>query len=459
MNAIIAVTGLGVLAMIGEMFRFRKILPVAILLGIAGAFVVNLLEWNSFIRYFNDMLYMDNFAIAFSAVLTAITGLWFLISGSHYKSSLVIADHYAIILFALVGGMIMVSFADLSMLFIGIEILSIAFYILASSNKAELRSNEAGFKYFIMGSFATGFLLFGIALIYGASGTFNLQNLSLYVSARGGDFPAIFYAGVLFVLVGMTFKVSAVPFHFWTPDVYEGAPTLITALMATLVKTAAFAALYRLFITCFAPVSDIWTQVIWVLAAASMLLGNILAVSQTSLKRMLAYSSIAHAGYMLLAVISVNAMSAPALLLYAIAYSVGSIMSFAILHLVSSQTGDESIHGLRGFAKTHPFQAGVLIITMLSLAGIPPLSGFFAKYYLFYAALQSGFTGLVLLAVVSSLIGVYYYLKVVITLFQQPEHQSKSINFSTGQTLFLALTALLTLLFGLAPDLIITLLN
>jgi NADH-quinone oxidoreductase subunit N len=264
---------------------------------------------------------------------------------------------------------------------------------------------------------------------------------------------------VLLVMVGLTFKISAVPFHFWAPDVYEGSPTLITALMATLVKTAAFAALYRLFSTCFTPVTEIWTNVLWVISAATMLTGNILAVSQSSLKRMLAYSSISHAGYMLLAVISINGYSASALLMYTAAYSVASITSFALLHQISTQTGDESIEGMRGFARTNPVQAFILIITMLSMAGIPPLAGFFAKYYIFYAALQSGYIGLVLLAIISSLIGVYYYLHVVITIFQQPKHKPEPIAFNTGQAFLLVLTGLLTILLGVVPNLITSLLQ
>ncbi len=459
MNAILTVTGLGVLAMIAEILRFKKALPYLVIAGIAATIGFSMLDWNTFVRYYSDMLYMDNFAVTFSCLITVVSLLWFFVSGDYFKSDATRTDHYAIILFALVGGMIMVSYADLSMLFIGLEILSISFYVLAASNKTELRSNEAGFKYFIMGAFATGFLLFGITLVYGASGTFNLQKLAAYTTAQAGQLPGIYYAGILLILVGLTFKVSAVPFHFWAPDVYEGAPTLITALMATLVKTAAFAALYRLFSTCFTPVSDFWSGVIWIMAAASMLTGNILAVAQTSLKRLLAYSSIAHAGYMLLALVAINDLSAAAILLYAAAYSIASISSFAILEIVSTQTGDESIAGMKGFTKAHPLQAFILVITMLSLAGIPPLAGFFAKYYIFFAAIQAGYIGLVIIAVLSSLIGVYYYLRVIITIFQSPASQKPPVTFLPGQTVLLVLTGLLTLLIGLAPGLLTSLLG
>jgi len=459
MNALITITGLGALAMLAEIFNFKKILPGLMLAGIVLALGVTVADWNTFLRYYNDMMYMDNYAIVFSALLIAITLLWLFISGNYFRSEPTRAEHYAIIMFALAGGIIMVSYADLSMLFLGLEILSISFYVLAGSNKTDLRSNEAGFKYFIMGAFATGFLLFGIALLYGAAGTFNLQKLAEYVMANTGAMPVFFYAGLLLVLVGLAFKVSAVPFHSWAPDVYEGSPTLITALMATLVKTAAFAAFYRLFSTCFIPISDFWINIIWVMAALSMLTGNIMAVSQTSFKRLLAYSSIAHAGYMMLAVIAVNELSAPSLFLYLAAYSVASISAFAILYQVSLQTGDQSIDGMKGFAKDHPVQAFVLVVTMLSMAGIPPMAGFFAKYYLFYAALQAGYTGLVLVAVLSSLIGVYYYLRIIFTIYQKTEDAPRMVEFSFGQTLLLAVTAVLTLLFGVKPDLLTSLLS
>lgn len=459
MNTIITVSGLGVLVMIVEIFRLKKILPFIVIPGIIAAMAINLMDWNFNTRYFNDMIFSDNYAIAFSGVLLGIALLWFFMSVGYFKNLTSQADQYAIVLFSLAGALIMVSYADLSMLFIGLEILSISFYILASSTKTDLRSNEAGFKYFILGAFATGFLLFGIALIYGASGTFNLQKLASYVIENNSQLPGIFYAGILLILIGLGFKVSAVPFHSWAPDVYEGSPTLITALMATMVKTAAFAALYRLFATCFVPASGYWSEIIWILAAASMLTGNIMALSQKSLKRMLAYSSIAHAGYMLLAVVAINAVSASALLLYTAAYAVASITSFAILYQVSRETKDESIAGMHGFAKAHPYQALLLIIALLSMAGIPPLAGFFAKYYLFYSALQSGYTALILLAVLSSLIGVFYYLRVIVTLFQHRDGQKPAISFSPEQTVLLTITGILTLLIGLVPNLFTDLLK
>lgn len=310
----------------------------------------------------------------------------------------------------------------------------------------------------MMGAFATGFLLFGIALIYGVCGTFNLREIAIYTGQNSGNLPVIFYAGIILVLVGLLFKVAAAPFHFWAPDVYDGAPTVVTAFMATIVKTAAFAAFYRLFSTCFSSVAEWWTPLIAIISAITMLLGNILAVYQKSLKRMLAYSSIAHAGYILMAVASLNQTSPGAILLYTAAYSLASIGMFTVLNVIGSSINDESISGLKGFSKSHPFASVLISICMLSMAGIPPVAGFFAKYYIFYAALKSDFMWLVLTAVLSSLIGVYYYFKVIIAMYQTDGKENITFSFDGINFLVLLLTGILTLALGIAPAFVINLL-
>ena len=306
MNILIALTIIGVIAMLSEILRFRKVLYPLALTGLAAGLVLCAMEWGSNIRYFHDMMFMDNYAIAFSMVLIGTTFIWFLLNPAYLRNHEHEADYTALITFSLAGAVVMVSFADLTMLFLGIEILSIAMYIMAASNKMELRSNESGFKYFMLGAFATGFLLFGIALIYGVTGTFNLQELAGFVSANKANLPAMFYGGLLLMIVGLAFKISAAPFHFWAPDVYEGAPTPVTAYMATVVKTAAFAAFLRLFMTCFSGIAEWWAPMLAIFSAISMLAGNILAVYQKSVKRMLAYSSISHVGYMLMAIVAMN---------------------------------------------------------------------------------------------------------------------------------------------------------
>lgn len=442
--------------MLSEVLKFKKQLFYVVLGGLIGACVLTVIDWGSGFSYYHNMVVFDNYALAFSGLLVVMSFLWMLMSRSYFTSPGNAAEHYALILFSLAGAIVMVSFSDLTMFFIGLEILSIALYVLAGSDKLSTRSNESALKYFMMGAFATGFLLFGIALIYGVCGTFNLGKIASYVGANPAALPVMFYVGIVMLLVGLLFKVSAVPFHYWAPDVYEGAPTVVTAYMATIVKTAAFAAFYRLFSTCFSPVFEWWTPIIAVISAATMLLGNILAVYQSSLKRMLAYSSIAHAGYMLMAVTSLNQSSPGAILLYAAAYSLSSIGIFTVLNYMTA-AGDENISALKGFAKYNPFGAFLISLCVLSLAGIPPVAGFFAKYYIFYGALKSNLTWLVLVAVLSSLIGVYYYFRIIIAMYQPAENEPafslKGINFFV-----LLVAGLLSLALGIFPAWVIGLL-
>lgn len=450
MNILIALTIIGVIAMLSEILRFRKVLYPLALTGLAAGLVLCAMEWGSNVRYFHDMMFMDNYAIAFSMVLIGTTFIWFLLNPAYLRNHEHEADYTALITFSLAGAVVMVSFADLTMLFLGIEILSIAMYIMAASNKMELRSNESGFKYFMLGAFATGFLLFGIALIYGVTGTFNLQELAGFVSANKTNLPGMFYGGLLLMIVGLAFKISAAPFHFWAPDVYEGAPTPVTAYMATVVKTAAFAAFLRLFMTCFSGIADWWAPMLAIFSAISMLAGNILAVYQKSLKRMLAYSSISHAGYMLMAIVAMNQNSDGALLLYTAAYAIGSLSIFTLLVSMTSN-GNEMINSLRGFSSVNKIPAILITITMLSLAGIPPVAGFFAKYYVFLSAIESGYTWLVLVGVLSSLIGVYYYFRIIIAMFQPADRESTQIQFSASQNAVLWLTVILSLILGFMP--------
>lgn len=449
MKALIIISLLGVVAMMAEVLRFRKLLMPIVVLGLGAALGTLIADWNTDLSYYNNMVYFNNYALAFSALLTVITLLWLIIGGDYFTNESSRSEHAALILFCLAGGIAMVSFANLTTFFIGLEILSISLYVLAASDKKLLRSNEAGLKYLLMGSFATGFLLFGIAMIYGATGSFDLEKIS-EVMAGGLGNTLFVKAGVILIMVGLLFKVSAAPFHFWAPDVYEGAPTLVTAFMATAVKTAAFAAFYRLFSSCFSALHQDWAGIIAVVSALTMLAGNILAVYQTSMKRMLAYSSIAHAGYMLMAIAALNEVSAGAILLYTAAYSLGSLGAFAVLHGVSKD-GNEQLTALNGLGKRQPVVGIFLSLIMFSMAGIPPVAGFFAKYYLFYGAFSAGYTWLLLVAILSSLIGVYYYFRVIYALFKDDETKGTEKLLSGGNLTLLILAGLLTLGLGLAP--------
>jgi len=452
LNTLLVLAGIGVFGLFSEIFRFKKALLPVVFLGLAAALVTTVCDWNTNVSYFNNMMKVDNFSLAFSAVMICITMLWFIISPGFFTDETSKSDHFTLILFALTGGVLMSSFNNMVMLFLGIEILSISMYILAGSNKKSLASNEAAFKYFLMGSFATGFLLFGIALIYGATGSFDIDVIATRLSEGNLNSSMMLFAGILLTMIAMAFKVSAAPFHFWAPDVYQGAPTVITAFMSTVVKTAAVAAFFRLFIHTFTSMTEVWHTALMIISAATILVGNITAVYQTNVKRMLAYSSIAHAGYMLMAIVSMNSAAPSALLFYVIAYSVSSIASFTILLMVSNSTGNDSIESFYGLGKKNPFLAIMTLISMLSLAGIPPTAGFFAKYYIFIAAMENHMMPLVLIAVLGSLIGVYYYFRVIIAMFR--DGNEKEIDFSGRYKLVMIIAGILALALGVAPGIV-----
>jgi len=458
MKGLFIISGLGVLAMLAEIFKFKKLLYPLVLIGILVAYVTNFMEWNNNLNIpmFSNMIRFDNVALAFSGVILVTAFLWFILANDYFEEDHV-TDHFALVLFALVGALMLTSFSNMTTLFLGIEILSIPMYVLAASRKRDLASNEAGFKYLIMGSFASGFLLFGIALIYGATGSFDLMAIRSFISHANGDLPAFFYAGVLMILVAMLFKVSAAPFHFWAPDVYEGSPTVITALMSTIVKTAAFAAFMHLFLVVFGGVSQTWSLVLAVVIALSLVVSNITAATQQSVKRMLAYSSISHAAFMLMAILANNRgwASISAILYYSLAYSIGSIAAFTVLYNVSKAKNNSTIEAFNGLGKRHPFMAACMVIAMLSLAGIPITAGFFAKYFVFSVLIGTSFKWLIMVAILTSAVGVYYYFKVIIAMYFKQEESHEEVIMETSHVLLLALTSLFTIALGIVPNYVI----
>jgi NADH-quinone oxidoreductase subunit N len=453
-NTIVTLSIVGIAAMLSEVFKLKRIMYSLVIAGLIVALGFSINDWTNFGSYFNQMVMVDSFSVVFSSLMIVTTLLWMLMSRNYFNSESSMSEHFALIVFALTGGVMMTTFSNMSILFLGLEILSFSLYIMAGSDKTNIKSNEAAMKYFIMGSFATGFLLFGITLIYGATSSFNIQEIANYTQQNKDALPAFFKVGVLMILIGLSFKIAAAPFHFWTPDVYDGAPTLVTAFMASVVKIAAFAMIYRLFVSCFITIYDFWTPVFAVLSAITMLAGNITAVYQTSLKRMLAYSSVAHAGYMLMALAAPGIASKNALLFYLAAYSLSALGAFNLLYSVHKVTGNEGIKAVKGLFYKHPVSAIMLTICMLSMAGIPPVAGFFGKYYLFTAALKENLLWLVLIAILSSLIGIYFYFKVIIAAFQQPETENTGYCERPSDLAVLGICAVLSLLLGIAPQLI-----
>jgi NADH-quinone oxidoreductase subunit N len=457
MKGLLIISGLGILAMLAEIFKFKRALFPLVLIGIIAAYAFNFLEWKNgtVIEYFDNMIGFDKLAIAFSGIILATSFFWFILANDYFKNESTMVDHFALVLFAIVGALMLTSFRNMTTLFLGIEIMSIPMYVLAASKKNSLNSNEAGFKYLIMGSFASAFLLFGIALIYGASGSFDINEIRTYISASGNALPMFFYVGVVMMLVAMCFKVSAAPFHFWTPDVYEGSPTLITALMSTVVKTAAFAAFMRLFLIGFGGVSEIWTGILAVIVALSLVIANFSAAMQSSVKRMLAYSSISHAAFMLMILVANirSNMSVDALIFYSLAYSIGSIAAFGILYNVT-KNGNESIDAFNGLGKRNPLLAFCMTVAMLSLAGIPVTAGFFAKYFVFTIMIGTPYKWLLILAILTSAVGVYYYLKVIIAMYFKEKEVEEAVQVDKSNQLVILMTTLFTLVIGVLPALV-----
>jgi NADH-quinone oxidoreductase subunit N len=461
MSQLLILTGLGLFSMFAEMFNFRKSIYPVVLLGLAALLGSCFMDWNTNATQFyglrlDHMINMDHYSLAFTGVIGATALLWFLMSKSYFEDETNMSDHFSLVLFALVGAVCLTCYTNMAMLFIGVEILSIPLYVLVGSRKRDLASNEAAFKYFLMGSFASAFLLFGIAFIYGATGSFEISKIAEFV--QRGEFSPIFTVGLLLILIAMSFKVSAAPFHFWAPDVYQGAPTVITAFMATIVKTAAIAAFFRLFSMSFAGAESKYVDAVWAIAALTMVVGNVIAAAQVNVKRMLAFSSIGHAGFMVVAILVLKDAD-NAVLYYSAAYSVTSIAAFAVLYLVgSANEGNTGISAFNGLVKRNPLMAGTMTIALLSMAGIPPLAGFFAKYFIFVNAIKSGFYGLTTIAILSSLVGVYYYFKIIIAMFfGNPEGQPK-YNLSNMHKFLLLITSVLILFVGVFSDFIYKLL-
>lgn len=458
MTTIISLTLLGILILLLGILKMKQWLLPVILAGLLASLILTLTGWNHPKVLFNSMLVIDNTTVAFSALLIFSTLLIFVFAAHYYRGvQRPLDDIYAILIFALLGAVLMTAYGNLIMLFIGIEILSIGLYVLAGSHKEAITSNEATLKYFLLGSFLSGFLLLGIALLYGSSGTFNLAEIQKFVASQEGGLPPMFLAGLFLLIIGLAFKIAVVPFHFWAPDVYEGTPTLLTAFMATVVKTAGIVAMYRFFSVTFQGIHGVWETTVWVMAALTILLGNLTGSYQPNLKRMLAYSSISHSGYMLVAVIAFSPLSAGSLLLYSIAYSIATILAFGILILVREANGNDYFSSMNGMARENPLEAFCLTVAMLSLAGVPPLAGFMAKYYLFTTALETGMLWLVIISIAGSAISIGYYLRPVVAMYLKDKECVKLHSGVAFKTHLLFLTMMLILL-GIMPFLVIGLL-
>jgi NADH-quinone oxidoreductase subunit N len=418
------VTAAAIAAMTAEAFRTPgERMPIAPLgvIGFAGAALSALLLWNRQATSFG-VVAADNFGLFVTLVLVVIGVLSLALSEPTLdRSDLPRGEYYALMLFASAGMMLMATASDLLVIFLALEVLSLAVYVLTGIRRDSPAAVEAAFKYFLLGAFASAFFLYGIAFAYGVTGSTRLDRIGSLMAAQSMSPTLMQLLAVGFLLTGFAFKVSAVPFHMWTPDAYEGAPAAVTGFMSTGVKAAAFAAFVRVFLSAFDPLQPEWSVLVGAMAAATMIVGTVAAIAQENVKRMLAYSSIAHGGYLLVALVTGTDMGKGAVLFYLLNYAVTNLGAFGIVALLESRTGsNDRLADYAGLWHRQPRLAGLMALFLLSLGGLPPLGGFIAKWYVFTAAIQAGYVWLAVIGVLTSVVSVYFYLRIIVMMYMTP---------------------------------------
>ena len=411
----------GLFALLAEAFRAKgERMPIGGLavIGLVGAGVASVLLWDRNASSFG-VVTADNFALFVNLVLVVV-GLFTVLFSSQTleRDGLPVGEYYALMLFAIVGMMLMAQATDLLLIFLALETMSIAVYVLTGLRRDQPNAIEAAFKYFLLGAFASSFFLYGIAFVYGVTGTTHLEQAGAAIAAQSMSSNPMLLLAVGLLVVGFAFKIAAVPFHMWSPDAYEGAPAVVTGFMSTGVKAAALAAFARVFLSALAPLVADWTPVLWAIAAATMVVGTVVGVSQTSLKRMLAYSSIAHGGYLLVAIIAANDVGKASMLFYLAAYAVTNLGAFGVIALLGTREhANDDLRDYAGLAHSHPALALLMTVLLLSLGGFPPTAGFIAKWYTFSAAVSAGYYGLAIIGMLSSVVSVYFYLRIVVMMY------------------------------------------
>ena len=429
--------------------RSQKTLGAVALLGSLAAIAATLYQSQFLGVGFWNMIQVDTFSLFFHFLITAITTVVILSSYEYMAVQQIRAgEYYGLILFGAVGMCLMSSAMELVLIFIALEISSISTYILVGFRRRAAISSEASLKYFLLGSFATAFFLYGVALMFGATGSTSIPTISQIL--RSGQISVLAYVGIALMFVGLGFKVAAAPFHVWTPDVYEGAPAPVVGFMSTAPKAAVFAVLLRIIFEAHAP-GGFW--LVWVAAALSMTLGNIAALVQDNVKRLLAYSSIAHAGYLLVAFAALPNNGIPAAMFYTVAYAAMNVGAFAVVsHFAGAGERYVTVEDYAGLGRRSPLLAATLTIFLLSLIGIPITGGFFAKFYVFSAALQANLVGLTIIGVLNSAVGAYYYLRIIVMMYMREAREPAPLApIPFGVSAALAISALATIYLGILP--------
>jgi NADH-quinone oxidoreductase subunit N len=460
-NAIVpmaCVTAAAIAAMVAEAFREPgEQMPIGPLgaIGLVGAAIASIVLWNHNTSSFGVVV-ADNFGLFVTFVLIIVGLLSLAISEPTIdREHLPRGEYYALMLFAIAGMMLMATASDLLVIFLALEVLSLAVYVLTGIRRDSAAGAEGAFKYFLLGAFSSAFFLYGIAFTYGLTGSTRLDRVGSLIASQAMAPTPMQLLAVGLLLVGFAFKVSAVPFHMWTPDAYEGAPPAVTGFMSTGVKAAAFAAFVRVFLSAFEPLRGDWGIVVWVIAAGTMIVGAVAGVAQSNVKRMLAYSSIAHGGYLLVALLGANDVGKGAVLFYLLTYAVTNIGAFGVIAVIeSSERPNDRVRDYAGLGHDHPVLAGLMTIFLLSLGGFPPMAGFIAKWYVFSAAVKAGYNWLAIIGVLTSVVSVFFYLRIVVMMYMTPRNVEAPTRFPPVPRmagLALVVSALIVFYLGILP--------
>ncbi|MEG6521627.1 NADH-quinone oxidoreductase subunit N [Desulfotomaculum sp. 1211_IL3151] len=448
----LALFGVGLLTFVLGLLvpsQSRKGLGSIALMGLILVLGVTVANWSNQGVMLNGMYIVDRYAMFFK--ILCLTSAILVVFGSYKYVDQQVKNHfeyYSTIMFTTLGMMVMISAGDFITLYMGLELMTISFVILAAFRSTEAKSLEAGMKYLLLAGMSTAVLLYGLSLVYGTTGTILIGEVASKVAA-GVDSPLLI-VGLVMLVAGLGFKISAVPFHMWSPDVYEGAPTPVTSFLAVASKAASFAVFVRLFIGSFGVIQEHWVGLIAVLAALSMVIGNLVAIPQTNIKRMLAYSSVAQAGYIMVGLVAVSEAGIKGVMFYAFLYVFATIGAFTVVAAVSNQTGSDEIADYAGLIQRAPLAASVMLVSLLSMAGIPPLAGFVGKFYLFQTVVQDHLW-LVFLGLIMSMISVYYYLRVILVIFRDEPKDASPIRLGGATAITLVITMVATILLGIYP--------
>jgi NADH-quinone oxidoreductase subunit N len=454
------VTATAIAVMLAEAFRAPgERMPMAPLgaIGLAGAAIASIALWNSDATSFG-MVAADNFGLFVGGILVIVGLLSLALSGPTVeREGLPQGEYYALMLFAIAGMMLMAMASDLLLIFLALEALSLAVYVLTGIRRDVPTAIEGAFKYFLLGAFSSAFFLYGIAFTYGLTGTTRLDRIASILTSQASAPTPLQLVAIGLLLVGFAFKISAVPFQMWTPDAYEGAPPAVTGFMSTGVKAAAFAAFVRVFLAAFYPLRSEWSGIVMVVAAATMIVGTVVGVAQSNVKRMLAYSSIAHGGYLLVALVSANEAGTAAVLFYLLSYALTNLGAFGVIALLdTAQWPNDQVRDYGGLWNEHPILAGLMTVFLLSLGGFPPTSGFIAKWYVFTAAVEAGHYWLAIIGVLTSVVSVFFYLRIVVMMYMTPTESPvrvPAIPKLAGAAL--VVSAILIFYLGILPTLVL----